>query len=72
MKIVRDYYLVKIPGDIGQSLEGLADLAINEARERAKLYCMPAEWQATHIAGELGDFEVIFRVRRKRFKREGE
>lgn len=71
-----DYYEISIPGDVcdggtmtdEESLEYMADMAINEARENAKLYCIPAEWTAERISGELGDWEVIFKVRRKRFR----
>jgi hypothetical protein len=67
--IVSDRYTVKVPGDLADDLETLADQAITEARERARLYCTPAEWTATRIAGEVGDFEVTFRVVRRRHKR---
>jgi len=69
--IVYDYYTVAIPGDVfdcEDALERLADLAIDEARERARLYCIPAEWRATLLSGEVGDWEVKFRVCRKRFR----
>jgi len=67
-KIIRDYYTVKVkvPGDMSDRLEDLADQAIAEARERARLYCLPAEWKATRIAGDVGDTEVTFRVCRRR------
>jgi len=65
-KIVRDYYRVSIPGDCADTIDELGHIAINEARERAKLYCMPADWRATLVRGQLGDFEVTFRVVRYR------
>ncbi len=65
-KFKYDYYTVAVPGDLHDNMEALADQAINEARERAKLYAMPAVWTARHISGEVGDFEVKFRVCRKR------
>ena len=68
-RFVYDYYEISIPGDVydgEDAMERLADLAIDEARERAKLYCIPAEWTAERISGEVGDWEVKFRVRRKR------
>ena len=74
-RFVYDYYEVSLPGDIfdgEDALERLANLAIDEARERAKLYCIPAEWTAERISGEVGDFEVTFKVRRKREKHEVE
>lgn len=61
-----DYYQIDIPGDLSDNLEDLANQAIVEAREKAKLYCMPALWTAQHVSGEVGDFNVTFRVCRKR------
>lgn len=68
MALKYDYYTVAVPGDLADNMEALAEQAITEARERAKLYVMPATWTATHISGEVGDFEVKFRVRRARNK----
>jgi hypothetical protein len=71
---VYDYYTVSIPGDmfIGDSsedqLKQMAQQAITEAKERTKLYSLPSEWTATLVSGEPGDFEVVFKVRRKRSK----
>lgn len=68
---VYDYYEISIPGDVfdgEDALERLSHLAIDEAKERAKLYCLPAEWSAERISGEVGDFEVKFKVRRKRYR----
>lgn len=62
-----DYYSIGVPGDCADTVEALAEIAINEARERARLYVMPATWSAELESGELGDFEVYFKVRRKRF-----
>lgn len=61
-----DYYTVSIPGDLSDDMTVLADQAITEAKERAKLYVMPATWTATRISGEIGDHEVTFKVSRKR------
>jgi len=61
-----DYYTVSIPGDLSDDMTVLADQAITEAKERAKLYCVPATWTAQRISGEIGSFEVVFRVTRKR------
>jgi len=61
-----NYYVVDVPGDCDDSLEGLAGIAISEARERARLYCIPALWTATRIVGDVGDWVVRFRVCRKR------
>jgi len=69
MATTRDYYTVQVPGDAADSVADLADIAIDEARDRARLYCMPALWTATLVSGELGDWSVTFRVRRTRVKR---
>jgi len=63
-----DYYDVEVPGDCADSIEELASIAIDEARERARLYCIPALWTARLIAGVVGDWTVYFRVCRKRHK----
>ena len=61
-----DYYTVSVPGDVYDTVEELADLAINEARERTRIYAMPAVWAAKLVKGQPGDFEVTFKVTRKR------
>jgi hypothetical protein len=48
-----------VPGDCADDIATLADYAINEARERARLYA---------VSGDIGDFNVKFRVRRMRRK----
>ena len=63
-----DYYNIEVPGDCADSIEELGDIAIDEARDRARLYCMPALWTAVLIAGEIGDWTVTFRVCRKRYR----
>jgi hypothetical protein len=65
-KLVRDYYTVIVPGDLCDDPEGMADAAIYEARERARLYCVPAEWSATLI-GQCAEYDV-YRVCRRRRK----
>ena len=65
-KYKRNYYTVTVPGDLSDNMEDILDQAITEARERARLYCIPAEWTATRVSGELGDFEITVRVCRKR------
>jgi len=67
-RIITDRYTVDVPGDCSDSITELGDLAIHEAQERARLYCIPAEWEARHVSGEVGDFYVRFTVlRRRRF-----
>jgi len=65
-KIVYDYYIVDVPGDCDDTIKGLGDIAIIEARERARLYCIPATWTAKHIGGDVGNWFVRFRVCRMR------
>ncbi len=65
-KVIRNYYTVNVPGDAFETLEDVTDHAVHEARERAKLYCIPAEWTATVVRGEIGDHEIEVRVCRKR------
>jgi hypothetical protein len=66
---VRDYYTVSIPGDLSEEMNDLENQAITEARERAKLFAIPCEWSVKLIKGEIGSYEVVFRVCRKRNKR---
>ncbi len=65
-KYVYDYYEISIPGDAFETMEDACDCAINEARDRARLYCMPCMWSAWPIRGEIGSWEIIFKVSRKR------
>ena len=64
-----DYYTVDVPGDCADSVAELGSIAIDECRERARLYCIPALWTALRIAGVVGDWTVRFRVCRKRIRR---
>lgn len=73
VKLVYDYYTVRVSGDVydldyPSAMEELGQLAIEEARERTRLWCFPALWVAEPIAGELGDYMITFRVRRTRRK----
>ena len=61
-----DYYEVDVPGDCADSVEELGQIAITEAEDRTRLYCLPALWIATRVAGVVGDWTVQFRVCRKR------
>ena len=62
----RDYYTVTVPGDAFETQEQAADCAINEARERARIYAMPATWIAKLVKGDVGDWEMEYRVCRVR------
>ena len=74
-RCVYDYYVIELPGDMyddlpkDEWLERMEDHAIDEARDRALLYCIPAEWRVELLEGEQGDFLVMFKVRRKRNRR---
>ena len=61
-----DYYNVEVPGDCADSIEELGQVAIAEAADRTRLYCLPALWTAMLVAGVVGDWVVRFRVCRKR------
>lgn len=65
-KFIYDTYKIKLPGDVFDKKEQFLDLAILEAREKATLFVVPCEWRAEFLAGEIGDFEVIIKVVRKR------
>ena len=64
-----DYYTVSVPGDLEATIKGLGRWAIRDAEERASIWAVPCEWTAEPVSGKVGDYEVKFRVRRKRFKR---
>lgn len=63
---IHDYYEVSLPGDWADTLDQLASHAIDEARERTRIYATPATWRAFHVRGEIGDSEVVFKVCRIR------
>ena len=65
-KYVYDYYTITLPGDMFTDLKDFGDQAIDEARERAKLFCMQCDWVASHISGEPGDMEIAYKVTRRR------
>ncbi len=55
-----DYYNINIPSDMSDNPEERGDLAIHQAREIAKLYCIPCDWTIISDDGEM------VRVRRRR------
>lgn len=57
-----NYYSILIPDDI--PVKEALDLAIYEARDRARIYAMPATWRA-HLIATSGGFHAI-KVRRTR------
>ena len=70
MKTIRNHYKVTVPGDCADTLKDLGSIAINEARERARLYCLPATWTAIHQKGNVGGWNVTFNVYRWHYKGE--
>jgi hypothetical protein len=62
----RDVYHIQVPGDLADTPQELCEHAITEARERARIYAMPANWEAEIEKGEVGDFEVTVKVIRWR------
>ena len=64
-----DYYHIEVWYGEGLSNEDVINTAIEEARERAKLCCMPCVWTAEIIVGSMENSgKVIVKVRRKRVK----
>jgi len=61
-----DYYDVSVPGDCADSLEELGRVAIADAVDRTRLYCLTASWTAVWVVGDVGDLVVRFRVCRRR------
>jgi len=61
-----DYYDVEVRGDCADSIKELGQIAITEAADRTRLYCLPALWTAVRVVGDVGDWAVRFRVCRKR------
>jgi hypothetical protein len=70
-KIIRDYYKVTIQTDPQDSPRYTSLLAIDVAKERCKVECVPCQWDAELIAGEVGKGEVTYKVRRTRHKTNG-
>ena len=65
-----DYFMVTLPSDLIQDettwAAQMCEVAINEARESARIFAIPCEWQAELLSGSPDSFESVFRVRRKR------
>lgn len=66
-----DYFMITLPSDLIQVetdwAAQMCDVAINEARESARIFAIPCEWQAELLSGSPDSFESVFRVRRRRF-----
>jgi hypothetical protein len=61
-KLVYDYYDVDLPSDCCDESERF-DLAVNQAREMARLYVMPCEWR---LVSDDGESVRVCRVREVR------
>lgn len=61
-----DYYVVSVPRDCADTIEELAQIAVSQAEENTRLYCIPCIWEAKLICGDLESTNVVFQVRRKR------
>lgn len=59
-----DYYTIDVPSDAFVSEADAGHCAINEARDRARIYCMPCDWSATLLSKD--GWTMRFRVRRRR------
>ena len=70
--IVRDYYTIRLPGDLFATQQEFESYAIDVAREQARLYAIPCEWQAEMIDPEnIGNYEITVKVIRIRNKSGG-
>lgn len=67
-----DYYKITLPSDLIQSpdqwLEQMSAIAINEAKESARLYCVPCTWDCHLVSGGPDTWESTFKVRRRRLR----
>ncbi len=60
-----NYYTVVLPGDLDTDPHRLAEQAIREAQARERVFHLPCTWQATLIAGTIGESLVlVYRVRK--------
>lgn len=60
MKLAYDYYQIGVPSDCATDPEDRRQLAINEARDRARLFAIPATWI---VRGDDGETVSLVRVR---------
>lgn len=56
-----NYYVMDVPEDVG-TLEERSDIAINTAREQARLWAVPCEWAIVKVSGDLLTVRRIRRV----------
>lgn len=48
-----DYYNIEIPLDCEENKERRFELAILEAKERTRLFCLPCNWRLISDNGEI-------------------
>lgn len=58
-------FTIRLPGDMFATLEEFAHYAIYQAREEAEDFVIPAAWRAEHVSGDVGDWEIEYRVTRE-------
>lgn len=75
-KFAYDYYDIELPTDLEphgirtDRIIRLSGHAIDQARDQARLHCIPCEWHSQIVKGDIEtSFSVTFRVRRKRHKK---
>lgn len=61
-KMFRECFTIKIPGNLSNDWDELADHALHQAREEADTHVIPCKWSVGHISGKIGDHEITFRV----------
>ena len=52
MKKKYNYYSINIPSDCEENKDRRFDLAIIQAKEKSRLYCMPCNWRLISDNGE--------------------
>lgn len=70
-KYTYDYYVVRVPSYLSHDTSYLENQAILEAKERTRLYCVPAVWTAIQIDGDTRNWMLTFKVCRKRYNTKG-
>lgn len=48
-------------------VERFGQLAISEAEEQSDVFAIPSHWEATLVAGEVGDGQLTFEVKHTRY-----
>jgi len=71
MRYRYDYYTIALECDIFDEssqtyTEDMASLAIDQASEQSRLYCIPAMWTSELVEETRENYMLEFKVRRKR------